>query len=175
MAVPLREIQQVADLTLVPHVPVSPWRRRAVWAVATVVVLALGMILFSGGFPDSLTVDAARPFNAFSDWVITHQRTTPLFVDFLVPLKDGINAAVDHLVLQLERFTWLGVLVLAAAIAGVLAGWRMAVLTAAGFLAIGLLGLWEDSLHTLALVLLSVGVALAIGLPVGVFVPSSTS
>jgi len=168
VAVPLREIQQVADLTLVPHVPVSPWRRRAVWAVATVVVLALGMILFSGGFPDSLTVDAARPFNAFSDWVITHQRTTPLFVDFLVPLKDGINAAVDHLVLQLERFTWLGVLVLAAAIAGVLAGWRMAVLTAAGFLAIGLLGLWEDSLHTLALVLLSVGVALAIGLPVGV-------
>jgi glycine betaine/proline transport system permease protein len=62
----------------------------------------------------------------------------------------------------------LGVTVLAAAIAGLLAGWRMAILTAAGFIALGVLGLWEDSIATLALVLLSVGVALVIGLPVGV-------
>ena len=41
-----------------PHAPASPWRRRAVWMAGTVAVLALGMILFSGGFPDSLVVDA---------------------------------------------------------------------------------------------------------------------
>jgi glycine betaine/proline transport system permease protein len=168
VAVPVREAEQVADLTLVPHAPPSPWRRRAIWGVGVVLVLALGLILFSGGFPNSLVIDAAKPFNAFSDWVITHQRTNPLFVHFLVPLKNGVNAAVDRLVLQLERLTWPGIVVLAAAIAGVLAGWRMAVLTAAGFLALGFLGLWEDSLATLALVLVSVGVALAIGLPVGI-------
>ena len=168
MALPLREVQQVADLTVVTHAPASPWRRRAVWVAATVAVLALGVILFSGGFPGSLVVNASKPFNAFSDWVVTHQRTNALFVHFLVPLKNGINAAVDRLVLQLERLTWVGVAVLAAAIAGLLAGWKMAVLTAAGFLALGLLGLWEDSLATLALVLVSVGVALAIGLPVGI-------
>ena len=150
MAVPLREVQQVPDLTVVPHVPVSPWRSRAIWAALVVIVLALGMVLFSGGFPNSLVVDAARPFNAFSDWAIAHQRTNTVFVHVLVPLRDGINAAVDRVVLQLERFTWIGVLALAVAIAGVLAGWRMAVLAAAGFFALGLLGLWEASLQTLA-------------------------
>jgi glycine betaine/proline transport system permease protein len=168
VAVPLREVQQVADLTVVPHAPASPWRRRAVWIAGTFAVLALGMILFSGGFPKSLVVDAAKPFNAFGDWVITHQRTNPLFVDFLVPLKNGINSIVDQLQLLLARMTWLGVTVAVAAIAGVLAGWRMAILAAAGFVALGLLGLWADSLITLTLVLVSVGVALVIGIPVGI-------
>ena len=168
MAVPLREVQQVADLTLVTHAPASLWRRRAVWVAATVAVLALGVILFSGGFPESLVIDSAKPFNAFSDWVITHQRTNPLFVHFLVPLKNGINSTVDRLQLVLSRMTWLGVTVTVGAIAGVLAGWRMAVAAAAGFIALGLLGLWNDSLITLTLVLVSVGVALAIGIPVGI-------
>ena len=168
MAVPLREVQQVADLTVVTHAPASPWRRRAVWVAATVAVLALGVILFSGGFPESLVIDSAKPFNAFSDWVITHQRTNPLFVHFLVPLKNGINSTVDQLQLVLSRMTWLGVTVTVGAIAGVLAGWRMAVAAAAGFIALGLLGLWNDSLITLTLVLVSVGVALAIGIPVGI-------
>ena len=168
VAVPLREAQQVADVAVVPHAPVSPWRRRAVWIAGTVAVLALGMILFSGGFPDSLVVDAPKPFNAFGDWVITHQRTNPLFVDFLVPLKNGINSIVDQLQLLLARMTWLGVTVTVAAVAGVLAGWRMAILAAAGFVALGLLGLWADSLITLTLVLVSVGVALVIGIPVGI-------
>ena len=135
---------------------------------ATVAVLALGVILFSGGFPESLVIDSAKPFNAFSDWVITHQRTNPLFVHFLVPLKNGINSTVDQLQLVLSRMTWLGVTVTVGAIAGVLAGWRMAVAAAAGFIALGLLGLWNDSLITLTLVLVSVGVALAIGIPVGI-------
>jgi glycine betaine/proline transport system permease protein len=161
-------VQQVADLTVVAHTPASPWRRRAVWVAATVAVLALGVILFSGGFPESLVIDSAKPFNAFSDWVITHQRTNPLFVHFLVPLKNGINSTVDQLQLVLSRMTWLGVTVTVGAIAGVLAGWRMAVAAAAGFIALGLLGLWNDSLITLTLVLVSVGVALAIGIPVGI-------
>jgi glycine betaine/proline transport system permease protein len=168
VAVPLREVQQVADLTVVTHAPASPWRQRAVWVAATVAVLALGVILFSGGFPGSLVIDSAKPFNAFSDWVITHQRTNPLFVHFLVPLKNGINSTVDQLQLVIARMTWLGVTVTVGAIAGVLAGWRMAVAAAAGFIALGLLGLWNDSLITLTLVLVSVGVALAIGIPVGI-------
>jgi glycine betaine/proline transport system permease protein len=168
VAVPLREVQQVADLTVVAHAPASPWRQRAVWVAATVAVLAFGVILFSGGFPGSLVIDSAKPFNAFSDWVITHQRTNPLFVHFLVPLKNGINSTVDQLQLVIARMTWVGVTVTVGAIAGVLAGWRMAVAAAAGFIALGLLGLWNDSLITLTLVLVSVGVALAIGIPVGI-------
>jgi glycine betaine/proline transport system permease protein len=168
VAIPLREAEQLADLTLVAHEPVSAWRRRATWAAAVAGATALGAILFSGGFPSSLVVDAAKPFNAFNDWVIEHQRTNPLFVHVLVPLKDGVNTALDQLKVLLARLTWLGVVATAAAVAGVVAGWRMALLATVGLVTIGLLGLWEESLDTLAIVLVSVAITLAIGIPVGI-------
>ena len=85
-----------------------------------------------------------------------------------MPLKNGINSAVEQFVTGLARLTWLGVLALVTAVAGYLAGWRKARARLLGFLAIGVLGMWSDSLDTLALILLSVAVALAIGIPVGI-------
>jgi glycine betaine/proline transport system permease protein len=168
VAIPLREAEQLAEVQLVVHEPASPWRARATWFLAVVAAIAAGLIFMPGGFPSSLVVDSAKPFTAFNDWVIEHQRTNPLFVNLLVPLKDGINTTVDQLSLLLSRLTWLGVVATAAAIAGVLAGWRMAIVAGAGFVAMGVLGLWEESLVTLTLVLVSVTVALAIGIPVGI-------
>jgi glycine betaine/proline transport system permease protein len=150
------------------HQGEHPWRRRFAWAAVVVVIVAAGLVLFTGGFPESLTLDAAKPFNAFNDWVIEHQRTHPLFVYFLVPLKRSINGTVDQITLAMSRMTWLGVTVAVGVIAGVLAGWRSAIGAMAGFFLIGVLGLWSGGLETLALVLLSVAVALVIGIPVGI-------
>jgi glycine betaine/proline transport system permease protein len=170
VAVPVREVERIAaDLGPVAHETASPWRKRILTAGAIVLIGAIGIALFSGGFPGSLTVDSAKPFNAFDDWVIEHQNTNPLFVDFLVPLRHGVNSVFDGLVTGLSRMTWLGVVVAAAAIAGVLAGWRMAVLAAVGFIAMGVLGLWQASLETLALMLFAVTISLAIGVPVGIY------
>jgi len=145
-----------------------PWRRRLIWAVAIVAAIVVGLVVFPNGFPESLTIDFATPLNHAKDWVDLHQRTNPLFVNFLVPFKNGINSAVEQLVLGMARLTWLGLLALVIAVAGYLAGWRKAVLAGIGFFAIGVLGMWAQSLDTLALILLSVAVALAIGIPVGI-------
>jgi glycine betaine/proline transport system permease protein len=145
------------------------WRNRLLWTLAVLVAIVVGLKVLPGGFPDGLVVNAARPFNAFGDWVIEHQRTNWLFVNALVPLRDGVKQAFDGLVTALSRMTWLGVVGAAGAIAGLLAGWRMAALSVAGFLVMGFLGLWPESLETLALVILSVVVALAIGIPIGVW------
>lgn len=150
------------------HQADHPWRRRAIWVGAIVAAILVGLAVFPGGFPDGLTINAAKPLNAANDWVVANQRTHPVFVHFLVPLKNGINATVDQLVAGLARLTWLGLLTLVVAVAGYVAGWRKAVLAGVGFLAIGVLGMWSDSLDTLALILLSVTVALAIGIPVGI-------
>jgi glycine betaine/proline transport system permease protein len=149
--------------------PVSgrTWRRRLIWTAAIVGALIVGFQL-TAGFPAGLVVDSARPFNAFGDWVIEHQRTNPVFVNVLVPLKDGINAFFAQIVTILDRLTWAGVIAVAAAIGGLLAGWRMALLAASGFLLMGVLGLWEESLETLALIIFAVTVALAIGIPLGI-------
>ena len=144
------------------------WRRRAVWAGAVVVVIAIGLQL-TAGFPKGLTVDAAKPFNDFVDWVIQNQRTSALFVHFITPAQTWFQSVYDNLVLLLSRMTWLGVVTLAAAIAGVLAGWRMALLAAIGFLSFGVLGFWEASLETLALIMISVGIAVGVGIPLGIW------
>ena len=157
----------------VPPIEIAPrsrprWIVWLIWLVAIAVTVAIGHHL-APGFPESRTVDVAARFNQFNDWVITHQRTSAIFVDFLVPLRNGIQSAYDHMVLTLGRMTWLGVIAMAAAIAGLVAGWRYAVLTAGGFMVMGVLGLWAPSLETLALMVLSVIIAVAIGIPIGIW------
>jgi len=142
--------------------------RYGLWAIAVIIVIAIGLQL-SGGFPESFTVDVAAKFNAFNDWVIANQRTSPLFVNILDPLRNGIQSAYDQLILVLARMTWLGLVALAAAIAGLVAGWRLAVLAACGFVFMGVLGLWVPSIETLALILFAVIIALLVGIPVGIW------
>jgi glycine betaine/proline transport system permease protein len=150
------------------HQADHPWRRRLLWAAGIVVAVVVGLVAFPNGFPDGLTIDVATPLNDANNWVIAHQLTNPIFVHVLNPLKNGINSAVEQLVVGMARLTWLGLLTLVVALAGYVAGWRKAVLAGVGFAVIGILGYWSETLDTLALILLSVLVALAIGIPVGV-------
>ena len=68
---------------------------------------------------------------------------------------------------------WLGVLAVAIWIALVIAGWRMAVLTGASFALFGLLGYWADSMDTLIVTFIAVGICLAIGIPIGIWMGRS--
>lgn len=115
-----------------------------------------------------------------------------LFPDWRSPLRDATNAAVDALVVRFgdafEAFAngLLGLLVAieqalrgappwlvlgATAALGLAASRRIpfAFAAAAGMWVIGALGQWEQSMQTLALVLVSVAVSFAIGLPLGVW------
>jgi glycine betaine/proline transport system permease protein len=145
-----------------------PWRRRAIWLAAIVAAVVVGLVAFPNGFPESLTIDVAAPLNDANDWVVAHQLTNPLFVNVLNPFKNTVNSAVEGLATGMARLTWLGFLTLVVAVSGYFAGWRKAVLAGVAFFAIGVLGYWAESFDTLALVIVSVMVALAIGIPVGI-------
>jgi glycine betaine/proline transport system permease protein len=101
--------------------------------------------------------------------VIENQKTSPLFLYVLNPIKDAANVLLDATTSVLSRMTYLGVIVGAAALAAVLAGWRLAIVAAVGFSVMGLLGLWESSMETLALIIVSVSTALLIGIPLGIW------
>jgi glycine betaine/proline transport system permease protein len=161
----LLELQSAAGTA---HQAEHPWRRRAIWLAAIVVAIVVGLVAFPNGFPQSLTIDVATPLNDANDWVIAHQLTNPLFVNVLNPFKNTVNSAVEGLATGMARLTWLGFLALVVAVSGYFAGWRKAVLAGIGFVAIGVLGYWAESFDTLALVIVSVVVALAIGIPVGI-------
>jgi glycine betaine/proline transport system permease protein len=162
-------VQAAGPPVVVASEPPSPWPRRAAWAVAAVVVVWIGLAFLNPGFPERWVIDVTRWFDAFRDWAIQNRTTSWLFVYLITPIEETITVVYDQTLTILERMTWFGLVVGAASLAGVVAGWRMALLTAAGVFSFGLLGVWEESLETLALVLISVVTALAIGIPVGIW------
>jgi glycine betaine/proline transport system permease protein len=152
-----------------PAQPSSLWPRRIGWLAAIVVTAAIGLLWLAPGFPERWVVDVTAWFDAFRDWAIQNRTTSPLFTFFLTPIEDAVDTLVDATVTAFERLTWLGLIAGSAAIAGVLAGWRMAVLSGVGVLSFGLLGVWDASIETLALVAVSVTVAVSIGVPLGIW------
>jgi glycine betaine/proline transport system permease protein len=167
---PVREREVVGEGAValpIHHEPASPWRGRLLWLGAAVLAGVVGLRL-TGGFPEGLTVDFGHLFDRLQLWVIENQRTSPLFELVLNPVKDAANAVFDAVTNVLLRMTFLGVIVGVGAIAAVVAGWRMAILASVGFAAMGILGLWEQSMQTLALMIISVIVALLIGVPLGI-------
>lgn len=169
VATPPRVQVPIAPPTTRHEAPPNPWVRRIVWAIAAIVVAAIGLVFLRPGFPERFVIDITQFFDDIGDWVIQNSATSPLFVYVLTPIRDALGSLFDTTVTVLERMTWFGLVVTASMIAGVVAGWKMAILTAAGFLSFGLLGVWEASLETLALMMVAVGLALAIGIPVGLW------
>ncbi|MGW2562912.1 ABC transporter permease [Streptomyces sp. NPDC001514] len=150
-------------------------RRRGliVGAGAVAVLLALGIALLGGGgWPSGLTVDISQPLDDANAWVIDNRDTHPLFLYFLLHLSNTATAAVDAVYQLLDALGWLGVLA-----AGVLTAWRAAglgrrgarvALTALGAFAMcGLLGMWDATLITIALMVVSVTVAAVLGALIG--------
>jgi glycine betaine/proline transport system permease protein len=162
------DTEQLAERAPVIHEEPSRWRRRILWAVAVVVAVVIGLQL-TGGFPEKWVLDFNHLFDSAENWVIENNRSNWLFVHVLTPLKNLINTSYEQLITTMSRLTWIGMITLAAAIAAVVAGWRLAILAAAGFFLMGALGLWEASLQTLALIIVAVPAALVIGIPLGIW------
>jgi glycine betaine/proline transport system permease protein len=147
----------------------SRWPQRIGWFVIGIAVAAVGAMWLNPGWWDSLTIDLSRWFGEFQRWAAVSRTTSPIFVYFLTPIQDAVQALFEQVELLLSRLTWLGFLAVASAIAGLAAGWRMLILTAVGLFCIGLLGMWEAAVETIALMIVAVSLALAIGIPVGIW------
>ena len=91
---------------------------------------------------------------------------------------EPIGSVIDWLVRSAaEVLTWLrwpGVLAIGATIAWRTGGWRASSATAAALLGVGVLGVWEPAMVTLAVMLVAVTIALTIGIPLGIWSARST-
>ncbi len=119
-----------------------------------------------------------RWLNHANDAIGAGRNTNPLFLYFF----NEIRLVIDQLVQLLQAFIaqpsfgrpipvvgWLGVVAIAGYLSWVFGGFRVAVLAAAGLTFIGLQGLWDESMDTLALTLAAVLVALLLGIPLGIW------
>ncbi|MEV2270632.1 ABC transporter permease [Nonomuraea africana] len=142
-----------------------------------VVPVAVGLVFVTGyltlrGTASLPHDDAAAPFLAVNDardWVDANRNDNPLFlygVNYIRVYLGELYAAFEAVLFALG---WPGLVGVLGGLGWLAGGWRIALLGVGGFTTLGVLGVWEASVRTLALVLTSVLVALAVGLPLGVW------
>ncbi|MFE3581204.1 ABC transporter permease [Streptomyces vinaceus] len=150
--------------------PPRPSARTVLLVLA--LLLPTAALLADGGWPQALHLDLAPSLDSFADWVVDNRNTHPVFLYFLLHLSNTATDSVDWVHGLLTSAGWAGVLPLAAALAWYAAGGGRKgagpALVALGSLSCcGLLGLWEQTTETLALMLVSVAAAAALGLLLG--------
>ncbi len=92
-------------------------------------------------------------------------------------LFDGISDAVNYALINIERVLkwtpWPAVVVGLGLVAYAVGRWSLLAFTSLALLFIGIMGLWENTMDTVALMAVAVAVAVAIGLPLGVLAARS--
>jgi len=162
--------------TLQPAHPPSSLRR---YIPAILLGAALLLILYNvfvqpiGAFPADWNIHLRDPLDAFKKWVVGNRATSPLFLYFFEP----ISAFVDFVIRRSETFLlWLPWPVIVASfflLGNKFGGLRLGLLTTLCLLFMGLTGLWDASMQTLALMVAAVLISLAIGIPLGVWTARS--
>jgi glycine betaine/proline transport system permease protein len=121
---------------------------------------------------------AQTKLNDVNNWVSDNQNSNPVFLYFFNEIRAAIDwlvTGMQHLISQpvgnrpLPIIGWMGVLAIVGFVSWVWGSLRVAVLAVAGFAFMGLQGLWQESMDTLALTLVAVAVSLLIGIPLGVW------
>lgn len=120
-------------------------------------------------FPESWNIRLHEPFNAFKRWTVVNQTSHWLFLYIF----DPFSAVIDFFIRLIENtLLWLPWPVTLAGfffLANRISGLRLGLLVTFCLLAMGLFGLWEESMQTLALMSFSVIVSLLIGIPLGIW------
>jgi glycine betaine/proline transport system permease protein len=153
--------------------PGARWRGRPAQVAGIVAVMLLGYFLFKNEFawPSSLTwAELPERLDDAQTWLL-EQRTAEN-PNVIFAILDGFRALAEWLVTALNDallwLTWVGTIAVATLVVLRFGGWRAALVVFAAFVSFALMGLWEESIQTLALMLAAVTLSLAIGVPIGV-------
>ena len=164
----------VETVTIAPAISHTPWWRGKIVQVAAIVAL---MVLAYRGWrldypwPDALAWNSlSGHLDSFQTWLLTERGKEDTGLVFT--LFEWFSTSIDHAVEWFNRLllwtTWVG-----TAAAGVLlvlrfGGLRVALITLGAFASFALTGLWEESVQTLALMIVAVSLSLLVGIPVGI-------
>ncbi|WP_053849583.1 proline/glycine betaine ABC transporter permease [Streptomyces sp. NRRL B-24085] len=184
MTVAMEKPETSGEAEQAPPPPAAPVRRISrSMVVGAVLVVWLVLFLVLRG-KQTLSLAAAdltelhHRLNDVNDSIGANRNSNPLFLYFFNEIRlviDNLVTFVQDLISQpsgdrpLPQIGWLGVVGLAGYVSWAVANWRVALLAVAGFTFLGLQGLWQESMDTLALTLSAVLVALLFALPLGVW------
>jgi glycine betaine/proline transport system permease protein len=137
------------------------WRRVIIGAAAAIVVFA--SLQIPAEFPDVIGLSLAGPINDIVGWIKTN----------LFWLTDGFRTVFTNGFLNpfegiLTSSPWWLVVIAVFGLSTVISGIRPAIVATVCLLLIAISGVWEDSMVTLASVLIATGLTLIVGLILGI-------
>jgi len=141
--------------------------------------LALALIAYNllvqpmAGFPEEWNIGLRAPLDEFKKWVVGNRATSPLFVFFFEPISNFMDLAISSAEAFLLWLPWPVVVGVGFLLGNRYGGLRLGIGAALCLLFMGLFGLWDASMQTLALMVASVAIALVIGIPLGVWMSRS--
>ncbi|HEX2414531.1 MAG TPA: ABC transporter permease subunit [Thermoleophilaceae bacterium] len=139
-------------------------------------ILALMLIAFVAlrddfPWPASLTwQELPERLDSAQTWLLEERTADNPNVIFAI--FDGFRALAEWLVTAINDvllwLTWVGAIAAAVLVVLRFGGWRPALIVGGALVSFALMGLWEESIQTLALMSAAVVLSLAVGVPLGV-------
>jgi glycine betaine/proline transport system permease protein len=147
--------------------PTTGWRR---FVVPTAVIAAICVVGATIGDEVPSWLDShVRPWvDDVYAWTVRNNSTHWLFTWIFEPISDVLSAAYDAVLWLLRALRWPGVLALTGVIGSRTGGIRAAVVGVLAMAACGVLGFWDETMITMALMIVAVALALLIGIPIGI-------
>ncbi|MGW6790469.1 ABC transporter permease [Streptomyces chartreusis] len=183
MTVAMEKPEKTAPVEEPPAPAVTERRINRSMVVGAILVVWLVLFAVLRG-KHTLTLAAAdltdlhRWFNDVNDSIGADRNSNPLFLYFFNEIRfviDSLVTFVQELISQpgggrpVPQIGWLGVVGIVGYVSWAVGNWRVALLAVAGFTFLGLQGLWQESMDTLALTVSAVFVALLFAIPLGVW------
>ena len=137
-------------------------------SIIAVMVVLYPMLRNSHPWPQGLVYGLNAKLDDVYNWIVLNQGSSWIYVYVLNPISNFLNWLVTEMTNLLNGLTWVGVPLLLVGICVRWCGWRASLVVLAALVAFGIMGLWTESMQTLALMVASVSVALAIGIPLGI-------
>ena len=150
--------------------PLARFNRFRHWILLFVGVAALQTAFYwVDEFPALLDHTFSDPIDSFGRWQHANRKTHILFTGFFNPLSDSVGWALDSLETWLLWVPWFVLPIVVFLIVYRSRGWKDALVPAAAMTYPGLVGLWEVTIDTLALMTISVILSVLIGVPLGIW------
>src|SRR5215218_7160118 len=165
----------VAERLATPAIapPSSRWRGRPVQVAGVFALMLLAFALLRGDapWPSALTwSQLPERLDSAQNWLLEQRTADDRNIVFTI--FDGFRAFADWLVKAINDgllwMTWVGTGAAAVLIVLRFGGWRASLVVFGAFVSFALMGLWEESVQTLALMFAAVSLSLLVGVPFGI-------
>lgn len=148
-------------------------RRRLVTVVGVVAVIVVVAALAGSEVPTWFDLHLQPWAKSAYKWTVVNNGDHWLFTRVFNPVSTVVDASVDAAAWMLRTLRYPGVLALVAAIGWRTGGVRSAVSGTIAMAGVAVLGVWDPMMTTLSLMLVAVGIAFTIGVPLGIWTSRS--